>query len=225
MTPADIDYVRVRDGLRHRKWIFPALTYGYGDGVEAEKHYYVVGHYPFAVSFTVHTGRYPSGYGVTARPSGSDVSRHRHTGKGNTACAALDGAACESDGSICDAHEWYEAQPKDNDGFVSDDEIFAMLRAYYVASGGDPEDTVKEEPPMRPTRPHYREDYVRDAEQNVKDVILAAMKAALDDCGVHGIAQDVVPDLMRYGLFREAAAVATALDAFYAARDRAMEKP
>jgi hypothetical protein len=77
---------------------------------------------------------------------------------------------------------------------------------------------------MKPTRPHYREDYVRDAEQNVKDVILDAMRAALDDCGVHGVAQDVVPDLMRYGLYSKAAAVATALDAFYAARDRAMEK-
>ncbi len=119
------------EGLRHRKWIFPARTYEDGQGVSAETHYYVIADTPFALSFTVHTGRYPSGRGPDARPSGIDVSWHRQSQDGHDGCYALSGATCEGDGSALNAHTWYAAAPKADDGFVSDDEVFAHLRARY----------------------------------------------------------------------------------------------
>jgi len=118
-------------GIRARKWIFPARTYGDG-GVEAERHYYVLGDTPYAVSFTVHTGRYPDGYGVTTRPSGSDVSWHRAWRHGHEGCYALSGDTCYGDGSALEAMEWYEGTPKDADGFVADDAVFAYLRETYA---------------------------------------------------------------------------------------------
>ena len=119
-----------RDGLRHRKWIIPARTYR--DGVTAERHYYVVGDDPFAVSFTVGAGRYPNGYGPDEAPSGLDVSWHREDeNNGKPSCLALSRACCIAEGSGLDAEEWYAAQPKGYGGFVSDDAIFAYLCAYY----------------------------------------------------------------------------------------------
>jgi hypothetical protein len=120
------------DGLRHRKWVFPAYRYTHGDGVSAEEHYYVVGDAPFAVSFTVHTGRYPEGFGVTAQPSGSDAAWHRQTEDGVAGCYALSGGACTNDGSGLDAHDWYAAQPKNAEGFVADADVFQHLRDLYT---------------------------------------------------------------------------------------------
>jgi hypothetical protein len=132
MMPAPaFDYTL--DGLRHRKWIFPAYHYTHGDGVGAEEHYYVVGDAPFAVSFTVHTGRYPEGFGVTAQPSGSDATWHRQTEDGVAGCYALSGARCEGDGTSLHAHEWYEVQPKNAEGFVADADVFRHLRDLYAA--------------------------------------------------------------------------------------------
>jgi hypothetical protein len=119
-------------GIRARKWILPAYHYTHGDGVEAERHYYALGDAPFAVSFSVHTGRYPDGYGVTARPSGTDVSWHRRARRGHAGCYALSGGRCASEGSALDAMEWYADQPKGADGLVPDDAIFHYLRGYYA---------------------------------------------------------------------------------------------
>ena len=130
MTPPVEDYQR--DGLRHRRWVFPAYRYTHGDGVGAEEHYYVVGDAPFAVSFTVHTGRYPEGYGVAAQPSGADATWHRQTEDGVAGCYALGGGACTSDGSALIAHDWYKAQPKDAEGFVADEVVFAYLHELYA---------------------------------------------------------------------------------------------
>lgn len=118
------------EGLRHRKWVLPASTYEDG-GVSAEKHYYVVGDNPFSMSFTVHTGRYPSGRRPDARPSGMDVSWHRQSQDGHDGCYALSGGTCDGDGSAFDASAWYTAAPKADDGFVADDAVFAHLRARY----------------------------------------------------------------------------------------------
>lgn len=121
------------DGLRHRKWVFPAGRYTYGDGARAEEHYYAVGDTPFAVSFTIHTGRYPEGYGVTAPPSGTDVGHHRYDEYGSRGCCyALSGETCGGDSSGIDAHDWYAAQPKDAEGFVPDADVFAHLRNLYA---------------------------------------------------------------------------------------------
>ncbi len=130
MKTPDLDYTL--DGLRHRKWVFPAYRYSHGDGVRAEEHYYVVGDAPFAVSFNVHTGRYPEGYGVTALPSGSDIAWHRLNESGIRGCYAMSGGSCEGDGSGINADEWYEAQPKDAQGFVADADVFAHLRDLYA---------------------------------------------------------------------------------------------
>jgi hypothetical protein len=115
-------------GIRARKWVFPARTYGDG-GVEAERHYYTLGDAPFAVSFTVHTGRYPNGSNTA--PSGMDVSWHRQSQDGHDGCYALSGGTCDGDGSAFDASAWYTAAPKADDGFVSDEAVFAHLRTLY----------------------------------------------------------------------------------------------
>jgi hypothetical protein len=131
MRTPDLDYTL--DGVRHRKWVFPAYRYTHGDGVSAEQHYYAVGDVPRAVSFTVHTGRYPEGYGVTAPPSGSDMAWHHHNENGDQGgCYAMSGATCEVDGSGINAHEWYAAQPKNAEGFVADADVFQHLRDLYV---------------------------------------------------------------------------------------------
>jgi hypothetical protein len=119
-------------GLRHRKWIFPAFVYSDGEGVSAEMHYYVVGDAPFAVSFTVHTGRYPEGRGPDSRPYGTDVSWHRKGEHGHEGCYALSGDTCYGDGSSLEAMEWYEHTPKDADGLVPDDTVFVYLRETYA---------------------------------------------------------------------------------------------
>ena len=131
MIEPAFDYVH--EGLRHRKWIFPAYRYSHGDGVSAEMHYYVVGDAPLAASFNVHTGRYPEGYGVVAPPSGADVACHRHDERGSRGnCAAMSGARCESVSSGLEAHDWYAAQPKNADGFVADADVFQHLRDLYA---------------------------------------------------------------------------------------------
>jgi hypothetical protein len=131
MTPPVEDYLR--DGLRHRKWVFPAYYYTHGDGVCAELHYYALGDAPYAVSFSVHAGRYPEGYGVTAPPSGYDEGTHRTPAEGGIPCCyVLNGGRCEGDASGINAHEWYEAQPKDAEGFVADEAVFAHLRDLYA---------------------------------------------------------------------------------------------
>ena len=117
-------------GIRARKWVFPARTYGDG-GVDAERHYYTLGDAPFAVSFTVRTGRYPEGRGDTA-PWGSDVSWHRESEYGDGGCYALSGGCCMSEGSVLDAMDWYADAPKGLDGLVPDDAIFHYLRGYYA---------------------------------------------------------------------------------------------
>lgn len=115
--------------IRARKWVFPARTYGDG-GVEAERHYYTLGDAPFAVSFTVHTGRYPNGSNTA--PSGMDVSWHRSAEHGHAGCYALSGGSCDGGGSFFVAQEWYAEQPKGADGLVPDDVIFHYLRGYYA---------------------------------------------------------------------------------------------
>lgn len=128
-----LDYVH--DGLRHRKWVFPARVYTGRDwGVTQEKWIYAVGEAPYAVTFSVGTGRYPSGYDTDTRPpSGWDESWHR-TQEGGHGCIFLDGVACHSDGSMIDAEEWYASAPgKNAEGFVPDDTVFAHVRERYAA--------------------------------------------------------------------------------------------
>ena len=124
--PTVLDFVR--DGMRHRKWVLPARVYE--GGIDAERLYYAVGDAPLAVSFTVHTGRYPPGHGPVRTPSGIDRSWHR-LGNDNYGCLCLSSAACKSDGTTLGAMEWHEAQEKDDGGFVADETIFAYLREYY----------------------------------------------------------------------------------------------
>ena len=130
MTPPVLDYDVA--GVRHRLWVFPPLTYVDG-GVSSERHYYVVGDDPFAVSFTVHAGRYPENRG-NVPPSGMDAGGHRaweqETGHGG--CYALSGRRCSGDGSEIDAWKWYADEPKDADGFVPGERVFALLRGHYA---------------------------------------------------------------------------------------------
>lgn len=117
------------DGLRHRKWVFPARCNADG-GVVGERWVYVAGETPYVATFSVLTGRYPEGCD-TLQPFGMDVSEHRAS-EGTSPCIFLDGAPCESDGSGIDAHEWYEAQAKDAEGFVADPDVFAHVRDIYA---------------------------------------------------------------------------------------------
>jgi hypothetical protein len=124
-----IDYER--EGLRHRKWVTPARLYGNG-GMDAEHHVYSVGDNPYAVSFTVHTGRYPEGRAhFNKRPSAVDMAKHT-PGETISRCVCLSGASCTTDGTYFGASEWWASQPKDADGFVADDLIFDRLRSLYV---------------------------------------------------------------------------------------------
>lgn len=117
-------------GIRARKWIFAPRLYADG-GCASEVHHYTLGDAPYAVSFTVQTGRYPEGRGDTA-PSGSDVSWHREAEHGHAGCYALSGGRCMSEGSVLDAMEWYADAPKGSDGLVPDDAIFHFLRGCYA---------------------------------------------------------------------------------------------
>ena len=129
MNP-ELDYTF--EGLRHRKWVFPAFHYADG-GAGAEEWYYVVGDAPFAVSFTVHTGRYPEGHTYSCAPSGNDLGWHQ-AGDSNDGCLALSGGSCTGDSTGIGAREWYSAQEKDADGFVPDAEVFSDLRNVYRRS-------------------------------------------------------------------------------------------
>jgi hypothetical protein len=126
VTPC-IDYER--DGLRHRKWIFPARIFRDETGQDAERWFYAVGDLPYAVSFTVHTGRYV-GHRNSEGPQGTDISWHQ-AGGNRFGCYALSGAACTCDGSVLAAREWYAAQPKDDEGGVADEAVFAHLCEKY----------------------------------------------------------------------------------------------
>lgn len=133
MTPLPTDIDFVLDGLRHRKWVFPARVYTTpGYGVMSERRVYSVGEAPYAVTFTVRTGIYPEGFTRDAPPKGMDQSAHRVEADGTYPCVYLDGSPCRNDGSGIDAEDWYDTQPKDAEGFVADDAVFAHLRELYV---------------------------------------------------------------------------------------------
>lgn len=121
------------NGLLHRKWVYPARRYGNGDGVQSERWVYGVGEKPFVVTLSVATGRYPEGYDAhrPAAPYAIAETLHR-VGDGEHACIYLDGQGCGNDGSGIDACEWYDAQPKDAEGFVHDAVVFAHLRDLYT---------------------------------------------------------------------------------------------
>lgn len=122
----------VRNGLRHRKWVFPARVYtGPDRGSTQEKWIYAVGEAPYVVTFMVGTGRYPGGYDIDAGPPrGLDESWHRAEA-GGYGCMFLDGVACRCDGNGLNAEEWYVAQPKDDTGFVADAAVFAYVCYLY----------------------------------------------------------------------------------------------
>jgi hypothetical protein len=121
-----LDYVQ--DGLRHRKWIFPAMHTPHG-GYDAERHYFSVGDAPYAVSFTVHTGRYTrEDYSIP--PSASYVSWHIED-EGDGGCLCLSGAPCRNDGYGLAADVWYQKQRRGPDHLVPDELIFAYLRSEY----------------------------------------------------------------------------------------------
>jgi len=125
-TEPTLDFTQ--EGLRHRKWIIPArMSSEYGN--EAERHYYAVGDDPYAVSFTVYTGRYVRD-AFNTHPRGIDLSWHR-SGGDNHGCLCLSGAICESVGTIIEADEWYAQQPRDAQGFVPDNLIFDLLRVRH----------------------------------------------------------------------------------------------
>ena len=131
-APSSPTFDYVLDGLRHRKWTFPARRHADG-GVRGERWVYSVGETPYVVTFTVLTGRYPEGC-ETLPPRGADECWHRaEVGAGAPSCIYLDGAACRSDGSGLNADEWYEAQPKNAEGFVADADVFAYARDLYAA--------------------------------------------------------------------------------------------
>jgi hypothetical protein len=120
------------DGLRHRKAIFPARRYADG-GATSERWDYIVGTTPYVVTFTVVTARYPEGWDTNLKPYGAEeVAHHAAEGAFAAPCIYLDGAPCEGDGSGIDAAEWYEAQPKNAEGFVADADVFQHLRDLYA---------------------------------------------------------------------------------------------
>ena len=120
------------DGLRHRKTVFPSRRYEDG-GATSERWVYIVGTTPYVVTFTVVTARYPEGWDTNLKPYGAEEVAHHATGSvGCYPCLYLDGAPCEGDGSGIDAAEWYAAQPKNAEGFVTDADVFAHLRDLYA---------------------------------------------------------------------------------------------
>lgn len=131
MTPPVPDLDLVLDGVRHRKWVFPAYRYSDG-GAQSERWAYAVGEKPYVVTFTVLTGRYPEGY-APAAPCGGDETWHREVEAvaGTCACLFLDGASCVSDGSGINAHEWYSRAQRGGEGFVPDAAVFEHIRDLY----------------------------------------------------------------------------------------------
>jgi hypothetical protein len=121
----------VLDGRRHRKWVIPAIRYADG-GARSERWIYCVGEQPYAVTFTMQTGRYPEGCG-SGVPCGLDEAWHRAEAEtASCSCIFLDGMPCRSDGFGLDADEWYMTQPKDAEGFVADADVFLHLRDLYA---------------------------------------------------------------------------------------------
>ena len=139
MTEPTLDFIHT-DGLRHRKWVFPAYFCGVKNccegkpvdrdsshGIGAERWLYVVGDAPFAVSMEVSSGRYlPETYQGHFPPTGVDMSWHKTVETGPS-CLCLSGASCWSDGTGLGAAEWYEEQVAKH-GTVTDDRVFEFLR-------------------------------------------------------------------------------------------------
>jgi hypothetical protein len=139
MNPV-IDFIHA-DGLRHRKWVFPAYFCGVKNccegkpvgpgsshGISAERWLYCVGDDPFAVSMEVSTGKYlPETQQPNQPPQAWDMSWHRTTPEGLAdGCMCLSGANCSSDGTTLGAMEWYEQ--KGERTLVPDDAVFKFLR-------------------------------------------------------------------------------------------------
>lgn len=131
-----------QDGLRHRKWVFPAYFCGVKNccegkpvdkysshGISTERWLYVVGDDPYAVSMEVSTGQYlPETYEPDQPPKAWDMSWHRRSDDPITdTCLCLSLNPCRSDGTSLGAHEWYEEQQK-KVGTVTDDHVFTFLR-------------------------------------------------------------------------------------------------
>lgn len=130
LSHPDIEYTL--DGLTHRRWVWPARRYADG-GFRSERWVYAVGMPPYVCTFTVITNRYPEGWNAGHKPYGAEESCHRADEDGGTyPCIYLDGLNCRGDGSGMDAHDWYVAQPKNAEGFVADDAVFAHLRDLYT---------------------------------------------------------------------------------------------
>lgn len=129
----DTDYIA--DGLRHRKWAWPARREPDG-GVRGERWVYAVGVLPYVVTFTVATGRYLDAADTEA-PWALEQSYHRPETGGTYPCIYLDGVPCRNDGSGIDAFGWYADQPKDAAGVVPDAAVFAHLRELYALWNGE----------------------------------------------------------------------------------------
>ena len=141
MNPV-IDFIHA-DGLRHRKWVFPAYFCGVKNccegkpvdrdsshGISTERWLYCVGDDPFSVSMEVSTGKYlPETHQPDVPPKGWDMSWHRRSAEpfvNNYLCLYLSGANCSSDGTSLGAMEWYEQ--KGERTLVPDDVVFKFLR-------------------------------------------------------------------------------------------------
>lgn len=118
------------NGLLLRKWVYPAQTFTDG-GIRSERWVYAVGESPCVLTFSVATGRYPEG-NPSIPPSAIAETLHR-VGEGEHPCVYLDGQGCGNGGSGVDAHDWYDAQHKDQQGFVHDAAVYAHLRDLYTA--------------------------------------------------------------------------------------------
>jgi hypothetical protein len=142
VTPT-IDYTR--DGLRHRKWVFPGFVCGKKGccegkvvdpdawhGIGCEEWFYCVGDDPYAVSMTISTGRYlPEANQDDRPPEAWDMSSHHKVAEGGLPdCLCLSGARCYSDGTGLGASKWYAAQR----GGVTDDVVFDYLRTELYPS-------------------------------------------------------------------------------------------
>lgn len=140
MTKPTLDFIHA-DGLRHRKWVFPAFFCGVKNccegkpvdrdsshGISAERWLYCVGDDPFSVSMEVSTGKYlPETQQPDAPPKGWDMSWHRRSAEALVSnCLCLSGGPCASDGTSLGAHEWYEQAGGGE--FVPDDTVFEFLR-------------------------------------------------------------------------------------------------
>ena len=139
MTPT-LDFTQ--DGLRHRKWVFPAFFCGVKNccegkpvdqysshGISTERWLYCVGDNHYAVSMEVSTGQYlPETQQPNQPPSAWDMSWHRSAEEGIASnCLCLSETSCNSDGTTLGASEWFTQQQAKH-GTVTDDHVFTFLR-------------------------------------------------------------------------------------------------